>query len=137
MWYVLAGGADPAAPTLHPDAGGLPGAATLQRLADGIGGWALIAAMMGIVVGAVLWAFGHYSQNYQQAYNGRRGVMVRPLLVLRRRAVLVCRLGRSRELFGKIAEELHHPGCSCCSNCAMGHAELLCYRGAHTEFADR
>ena len=52
---------------------------TLQRLADGIGGWALIAAMMGIVVGAVLWAFGHYSQNYQQAYNGRRGVMVSAL----------------------------------------------------------
>jgi hypothetical protein len=30
-------------------------------------------------VGAVLWAFGHYSQNYQQAYNGRRGVMVSAL----------------------------------------------------------
>ena len=58
MWYAVAGGASPAAPTLHPDAGGLPGAATLQRLADGIGGWALIAAMMGIVVGAVIWAFG-------------------------------------------------------------------------------
>ena len=58
MWNVVAGGADPAAPTLHPDAGGLPGAATLQRLADGIGGWALIAAMMGIVVGAVIWASG-------------------------------------------------------------------------------
>jgi hypothetical protein len=24
-------------------------------------------------------AFGHYSQNYQQAYNGRRGVMVSAL----------------------------------------------------------
>jgi MFS family permease len=79
MWYVVAGAAGPAAPTLHPDAAGLPGAATLQRLADGIGGWALIAAMMGIVIGAVLWAFGHYSQNYQQAYNGRRGVMVSAL----------------------------------------------------------
>jgi hypothetical protein len=79
MWYVLGAGASPGAPTLHPDAGGLPGAATLQRLADGIGGWAVIAAMMGIVVGAVMWAFGHYSQNYQQAYNGRRGVMVSAL----------------------------------------------------------
>jgi hypothetical protein len=26
-----------------------------------------------------VWAFGHYSQNYQQAYNGRRGVMVSAL----------------------------------------------------------
>ncbi len=58
MWYVIASGDSPGAPSLHPDAGGLPGAATLQRLADGIGGWALIAAMMGIVVGAVIWAFG-------------------------------------------------------------------------------
>jgi MFS family permease len=83
MRYDLAGilgsGPGPGAPTLNPDPGGLPGAATLQRLADGIGGWALIAAMLGIVVGAVLWAFGHYSQNYQQAYNGRRGVMVSAL----------------------------------------------------------
>lgn len=69
----------PSLPTLQPDATGLPGAAVLQRLADGIGGWALIASMLGIVVGAVLWAFGHYSQNYQQAYNGRRGVMVSAL----------------------------------------------------------
>ena len=74
---LLAG--DPAGPTLQPDAGGLPGAPILQRLADGIGGWALIASMLGIVIGAVLWAFGHYSQNYQQAYNGRRGVMVSAL----------------------------------------------------------
>jgi MFS family permease len=83
MRYVLlavaAATSGPSGPTLHPDAGGLPGAPTLQRLADGIGGWALIAAMMGIVIGAVLWAFGHYSQNYQQAYNGRRGVMVSAL----------------------------------------------------------
>jgi MFS family permease len=76
---ALAGTNSPGTPTLQPDAGELPGAATLQRLADGIGGWALIAAMLGIVIGAVLWAFGHYSQNYQQAYNGRRGVMVSAL----------------------------------------------------------
>jgi MFS family permease len=76
---VLAAPSGPGGPSLHPDAGGLPGAAALQRLADGVGGWALIAAMMGIVIGAVLWAFGHYSQNYQQAYNGRRGVMVSAL----------------------------------------------------------
>jgi MFS family permease len=74
---VLSG--NPAAPSLQPNVNGLPGATTLQRLADGIGGWALIAAMLGIVIGAVLWAFGHYSQNYQQAYNGRRGVMVSAL----------------------------------------------------------
>ncbi len=62
--------------TLMPDASQLPGANVLQQLTNGIGGWALIAALIGIVVGAIMWAFGHYSQNYQQAYNGRRGVLV-------------------------------------------------------------
>ena len=70
VYALLAAG--PAGPTLQPNANGLPGATILQRLADGIGGWALIASMLGIVIGAVLWAFGHYSQNYQQAYNGQR-----------------------------------------------------------------
>ena len=47
-----------AGPTLNPDPTQLPGATVLRNLADGIGGWALIAAMLGIVVGAVMWAFG-------------------------------------------------------------------------------
>jgi uncharacterized membrane-anchored protein len=63
-------------PGLKPDSNQLPGSALMQNLANGIGWWALIAAMLGVVVGAVMWAFGHYSHNYQQAYNGRRGVMV-------------------------------------------------------------
>ncbi|MCL2393492.1 MAG: DUF6112 family protein [Acidimicrobiaceae bacterium] len=54
----------------------VPGASTLSHLANGIGTFALFAAMIGVIVGAVMWAFGHYSQNYQQALNGRRGVLV-------------------------------------------------------------
>ena len=71
-----------AAVHLNPNPDQLPGARVLQKLADGVGGWALIAAMVGVVIGAVMWAFGHYSQNYQQAYNGRRGVMVSALAAL-------------------------------------------------------
>jgi MFS family permease len=67
---------------LHPKSTALPGTAELRQLADGVDLWALIAAGVGILVGAVLWAFGHYSQNYQQAYNGRRGVMVSGLAAL-------------------------------------------------------
>ncbi len=68
--------------SLHPDAGALPGTNVLQSLANGIDSWALIAAVVGVLVGAVLWAFGHYSQNYQQAYNGRKGVMVSGLAAI-------------------------------------------------------
>ncbi len=62
--------------SMNPQGSDLPGWQALQNLTNGLGAWALIAAMAGIVVGAVMWAFGHYSQNYQQAYNGRRGVLV-------------------------------------------------------------
>jgi len=54
----------------------LPGTAQLQQLVNGFGTWALIAALAGMLVGAAMWALGHHSSNYQQAANGRRGVMV-------------------------------------------------------------
>lgn len=62
--------------TLDPDISQIPGSQILQSLTNGLGGWALVAAMAGIVIGAIVWAFGHYSQNYQLAYNGRRGVLI-------------------------------------------------------------
>ncbi len=88
--YLLAAAPPPPTTTADPSGGGngvslspsdsaLPGSSVLHGIANGLGSWALIAAMLGIVVGAVIWAFGHYSQNYQQAYNGRRGVMVSAL----------------------------------------------------------
>lgn len=54
----------------------LPGGTVLQSLADGIGGWALILSLVGLVVGAALWALGAHSQNYQQSFVGRRAVLV-------------------------------------------------------------
>ena len=66
----------PTTPGLTPDPSALPGASQLPAFANGVGWWALVAAMLGLVIGAVMWAFGHYSQNYQQAYNGRRAVLV-------------------------------------------------------------
>jgi MFS family permease len=64
--------------TVHmdPNAGGLPGDKVLQQLTNGLGSWALIAALIGMVIGAAAWALGHYSQNYHQAYNGRKGLLV-------------------------------------------------------------
>jgi MFS family permease len=71
---LVAGG-----PSITPQPDNLPGFNELQHLANGLEGWALLAAAVGIVIGAIIWAFGHYSQNYQQALNGRRGVMVSAL----------------------------------------------------------
>ncbi|HZD64478.1 MAG TPA: DUF6112 family protein [Acidimicrobiales bacterium] len=68
--------------TLHPDPTQLPGGAVLQRLADGIGGWALVLALIGLVIGAAAWALGAHSQNYHQAVAGRRAVVVSGLAAL-------------------------------------------------------
>ena len=56
-------GATPAPVHLTPTSY-LPGSNVLQALADGLDSWALIAAMVGVVIGAVIWAFGHYSQKH-------------------------------------------------------------------------
>ena len=70
MWKVLAD------VSLTPAPGNLPGGAVLQKLTDGLGGWALVATLVGLVIGAGLWALGSHAQNYQQSYVGRRTVLV-------------------------------------------------------------
>ncbi|HTW08673.1 MAG TPA: DUF6112 family protein [Acidimicrobiales bacterium] len=63
--------------TLDPSSGSnLPGEQVLTNLASGVGHWALMASIVGVIVGGVMWAFGHFSHNYQQSYNGRKGVLV-------------------------------------------------------------
>lgn len=63
---ILKAAANPAPPltslTIEPDQSGLPGGTVIQNLTNGLGWWALVAAMVGVVVGAIVWAFGHYSQ---------------------------------------------------------------------------
>jgi len=62
--------------TLNPDPSSLPGGGTLQQLTNGLGGWALILALAGLVIGAAAWALGAHSQNYHQSFAGRRAVLV-------------------------------------------------------------
>jgi MFS family permease len=75
-WWLLAD------VMLQPDPGNLPGSATLQHLADGLGGWALILAMVGLVLGSVMWALGSHTQNFHHATAGRRAVLVSGLAAL-------------------------------------------------------
>jgi hypothetical protein len=43
---------------------------------NGLAWWALIACLVGLVVGAATWALGAHSNNYQGATTGRRAVLV-------------------------------------------------------------
>jgi hypothetical protein len=60
----------------------LPGGSTLQQLVNGIGGWALIVALVGVLIGAGAWALGAHSQNYHQSFSGRKAVLVSGLAAL-------------------------------------------------------
>lgn len=86
--HVVAGAIALVAATLtpasafHPTPTQLPGGAALQSLVNGIGGWALIIALAGLVIGAALWAIGAHSQNYQQSFVGKRAVLVSGLAAL-------------------------------------------------------
>lgn len=64
------------------DQNDLPGTSVLDSLASGVGHWALIASVVGVIVGGIMWAFGHFSHNYQQSYSGRRGLIVSAVAAL-------------------------------------------------------
>jgi hypothetical protein len=68
--------------TLNPSMNSLPGGGTLQDLTNGLGAWALIAALVGLLIGAAAWALGVHSQNFQQSLVGRRAVLVSGLAAL-------------------------------------------------------
>jgi hypothetical protein len=68
--------------SLQPSSSALPGHGTLERLANGIGWWALIAALVGLVLGAAAWALGSHTNNYQYSSAGRRAVLVSALAAL-------------------------------------------------------
>ena len=52
-YLFLAPGSTPV--NMTPDSGALPATNVIQHLADGLDSWALIAAMVGVVIGAVIW----------------------------------------------------------------------------------
>ena len=61
--------------TLNPSTTALPGSAALQQLANGIAAWALVGALIALLLGAGLWAVGSHTQNMHQSAQGRRAVV--------------------------------------------------------------
>ena len=67
---------------LNPDPDNLPGGSVLSNLTDGIAGFALIFCLIGLVVGAGMWALGSNSSNYNQTLVGKRAVVICALSAL-------------------------------------------------------
>lgn len=61
--------------SLNPSLSDLPGGSALQQLANGIAAWALVGALVALVLGAGLWALGSHTQNMHQSAQGRRAVL--------------------------------------------------------------
>ncbi len=61
---------------LDPDSGLLPGGPQLQRLVNGIAGFALIVLVGTAVGGAVWWAAGSASGNLHAVSSGKRMVLI-------------------------------------------------------------
>jgi len=60
---------------VNPSITALPGSQVLQQLANGLAAWALVGALVALVIGAVAWALGSHSQNMHQSMAGRRAVI--------------------------------------------------------------
>jgi len=61
--------------SLTPSLTDLPGSAALQSIADGIASWALVGALIALLLGAALWAIGSHTQNMHHSAQGRRAVI--------------------------------------------------------------
>ena len=57
----------------NPDA--LPGMGALDKLVDGLAQAALLACVVGILIGAAQWAFGSRTNNYSHASDGKQKVL--------------------------------------------------------------
>lgn len=61
---------------VHPNPTNLPGGPQLQQLLNGLAGWALMAALAGLLISAMIWALGSHSDNYRAVSRGKAGALV-------------------------------------------------------------
>src|SRR5437660_11044437 len=79
LTLLVAAATGPTTPSgfsVTPDASGLPGTGTLMQLLGGLQFDAVLLAIAGLFVGAVVWAVSSHSNNYQGAARGRAAVVV-------------------------------------------------------------
>jgi len=56
LFFLLAG-----VVSMNPSSSALPGRSTIQQLTNGLGWWALVASLVGLVLGAAAWALGSHT----------------------------------------------------------------------------
>lgn len=61
---------------VNPDPTKLPGGPQIQSLLNGLAGWALLAALGGLLISVIVWALGSFGGNYHAVGRGKTGVVV-------------------------------------------------------------
>ena len=61
---------------VNPDPKGLPGGPQIQQILNGLGGWALLAALGGLLISVMIWSLGSFGGNYHAVSRGKTGVLV-------------------------------------------------------------
>jgi hypothetical protein len=61
---------------VNPNPDKLPGGAQIQQILDGLGGWALFAALGGLLISVIVWSLGSFGGNYHAVSRGKTGVLV-------------------------------------------------------------
>ena len=65
-----------AAVSARPQLTNLPGSQVLQRLVNGAEAWGLVIALIGVFIGAGIWAVGTHAHNPHHASRGRSAALV-------------------------------------------------------------
>ena len=60
---------------MRPDFSVIPGSGTLQTLINGVGAFALLLSLAGIIIGGGLWGVGSLSSNHHAATMGKRATL--------------------------------------------------------------
>ena len=63
-------------PNITPNTNGLPGTSEAEKIVGALLTYGLIAAVAGIVIAAITWAFGSHSANPHMAGRGKMGIVV-------------------------------------------------------------
>jgi len=61
---------------VNPNPDKLPGGGQIQQILDGLGGWALFAALGGLLISVIVWSLGSFGGNYHAVSRGKTGVLV-------------------------------------------------------------
>jgi len=61
--------------SVNPNSGALPGGPQLQQVVDGLAAFALIGSVAGLIISAVVWAFGAHNHNPHHAQVGKKGLL--------------------------------------------------------------